>query len=341
MRYRFLKTGFALGVLMAIMASCNSNTKSEKKFDKAVTVSDSVVLITNEIEHDSSDYTLWKTRARLYLKRGNVDVAFRDINRALELNRTDPDLFIILSDLYFTIGKVDNSLSSIRKAIDLQPDNPAGYLKMARVKLILQKYPSATAFADKVIALNANNPEAYYIKAISSLEQKDSVKALTFMKIAANLDTAFFAANFNIAVVLDAMNDTIAGEYFKKSIQLKPDNTLARYSLGMFYQKQGKYDSALATYNRLIALHPDNAEAHFNKGFIYLTEWLDFEKAANEFNKAIEIKPDYTAAVYNLGRTYEVMGKKALAAEKYREAMKLTTNYPLAIDGLNRLENNR
>jgi len=68
---------------------------------------------------------------------------------------------------------------------------------------------------------------------------------------------------------------------------------------------------------------------------------LDFEQAVSEFDKAIEIKPDYTAAVYNLGRTYEVMGKKALAEEKYRKALKLTTNYPLAIDGLNRLENNR
>ena len=338
---RFIKSGLAFGVLIAFFAACNSSKKPERKFDKAVTVNDSIVLITHKIEHDSSDYALWKTRAGLYMKQGNVDVAFRDLNRALELNHSDPDLFIILSDLYFTIGKVDNSLSSIKKAIDLQPDNPAGYLKMARVKLILQKYPSATAFADKVIALDADNPEAYYIKAISSLEQKDSVKALTFMKVAAQLDTGFFAANFNIAVVLDAMHDTTAGEYFRKSIRLKPDNVLARYSLGMFYQKQGKFDSALATYDRLIKWHPDNAEAHFNKGFIYLTEQMNFEKAANEFNKAIEIKPDYTAAVYNLGRTYEVMGKKMLAEEKYREALKLTTNYPLAIEGLNRLENNR
>ncbi len=341
MTRRVLQSGLGWLFLVVIITACNSRKQSDKKFSKAVTVNDSIVLITHKIENDSLDYTLWKTRTRLYMKQGNVDVAFRDLNRALELNSTDPDLFIMLSDLYFTIGKVDNSLSSIKKAIDLQPDNPAGYLKMARVKLILQKYPSATAFADKVITLNADNPEAYYIKAISSLEQKDSVKAITFMKIAANLDSSFFAANFNIAVVLDAMHDTTAGEYYRKSIRLKPDNVLARYSLGMFYQKQGKFDSALITYDRLIERHPDNAEAHFNKGFIYLTEYMDFDKAAMEFNKAIEIKPDYTAAVYNLGRTYEVMGKVKPAEEKYREALKLTTNYPLAIDALNRLENNR
>jgi len=207
---RLIKSGLLFGIVIIFLISCNTTNKGEKKFDKAITVNDSVTLITNKIKQDSSDYTLWKTRAYLYLKKGNVDVAFRDLNKALELNNTDPGLFILLSDIYFTIGKVDNSLSSIRKAIKLQPDNPAGYLKMARIKLILQKYPSATTFADKVLSLDANNPEAYYIKAISSLEQKDSVQALTFMKVAANLDTSFFAANLNIAVVLDAMNDTTA-----------------------------------------------------------------------------------------------------------------------------------
>ncbi len=336
--YRFIKSGLLAGIIAILLIGCTGNNKTEKKFQKAVTVNDSVTLITAQIKHDSSDYTLWKTRAKLYLKQGKVDVAFRDMNRALELNNTDPDLFIVLSDLYFTIGKVNNSVSSIKKAIDLQPDNPLGYLKMARVKLMLQKYPSALAFADKVISMDANNPEAYYIKAISLLEQKDSVQALTFMKVASKLDTGFFAANFNIGVVLAAMHDTAAAQYLKKSIRIKPDNILARYSLGMFYQKQGKYNKALTVYDSLLARHPDNAEAHFNKGFIFLTEYLDFAKAVAEFNKAIEIKPDYTAAVYNLGRTYEAMGKNKQAVKKYREALKLTTNYPLAIEGINRLE---
>ena len=328
-----------LVVMVILMTSCGSNnSKSSKNLSKALSTNDSIALLTSEIQKDSAEYNLWKQRSILYLKNGSVDFAFRDVGKALDLNSEDPELYILLSDIYFTIGKVDNSLSAIKKAISLEPGNPEGYLKMASFKLILENYKQASAYADKVIAINPESANAYYIKAISSLGQKDTANAITLMKIAANLDTSFFAANLNLGIVLDARGDTSARSYFQKAVKIKPNNIIARYSLGMFYQKQKQFSRALKTYDELIELHPDNAEAHFNKGYIYLTEFLKFEQAEEEFKKAIEIKSDYTAAVFNLGRTYEIMGDTTLAKQKYREALKLTTNYSLAIEGLNRLE---
>ena len=189
------------GLLSAIIlfTSCGSNNSDSKEsFEKAISINDSITLLTHQIQKDSTNAELWKIRSELYLRNGNVDFSFRDLNQALELNNTDPDLFIHLADLYFTIGKVDNSLSAIKKAISLEPDNPESYLKMAGFQLILQRYPQATAYADKVIDLNPENAKAYYIKAISSLEQSDTANAIVTMKIAANLDTSFYAANFKI-----------------------------------------------------------------------------------------------------------------------------------------------
>jgi tetratricopeptide (TPR) repeat protein len=327
-----------LGMFMFLTSCGNSSNKSDKEYEHALNTDNSIQLLTEEIKQDSSNYDLWKKRASLYLEEGNVDFAFRDINRALELNKKDPALFLLLADVYFTIGKVENSLASIRKAISLAPDNQEGYMKMARVKLILRKYQSADSFADKVLTINPDNAEAYYIKGVSALEQRDSAGCIRLMKVAAALDTGFFAANLNLAVVLDAKNDASAVKYYKKAIEIKPDNMLALYSLAMLYQKEKQFKKALTAYDTLISRHPDNAEARFNKGYIFLTDYLEFEKAEQEFKKAIEIKPDYTEAVYNLGRVYEAMGDTAKAKEKYREALKLTTNYPMSIDALNRLE---
>ncbi len=336
---RFTIWIFGVLSMIAFFTSCNSNNGSKNNsFEKALSTNDSISLLTNEIKKDSADYSLWKNRAKLYLKRGNIDFAFRDLGKALDLNNSDPDLYILLSDIYFTIGKVDESFSSIKKAINLKPDNPDYYLKMAGFKLILESYKEAVSLADKALSLKPEDAKAYYIKAISALEQKDTAGAITLMKVAANYDTAFYAANFNLGVVLDAQHDTLAKVYFEKAIRNKPDDVIARYSLGLFYQKNGQFDKAFETYDELISLHPDNAAVYFNKGFIYLTEFLEFEKAKEQFEKAIEVKPDYTAAVYNLGRTYEVMGDTSMAIKKYREALHLTTNYPLAVDGLNRLE---
>ncbi|PLW94221.1 MAG: glycosyltransferase, partial [Marinilabiliales bacterium] len=60
--------------------------------------------------------------------------------------------------------------------------------------------------------------------------------------------------------------------------------------------------------------------------------------ASNAFQQALNIDPSYVEAVYNLGRTYEALGLREEAAIKYRQVLELHTNYPLAIEGLNRLK---
>jgi tetratricopeptide (TPR) repeat protein len=327
-------------IVLSFLSSCGGTKKKkdEVDFSRSVSVSDSVDLLTSQIKKDSSDAGLWKERAGLYLKKGNIDAAFRDLNSALELDKNDPELYILLADIYFAIGKEDNSLSAIKKAIDLDPKNPDYYLKMAKFKLMLQKYRTAEAFADKVISLDPENAQALYVKAIAALEQHDTIRALRMMKIATNLDTNFFAANLNVAVILDARDDSGAIKYYKRALRIKPDNLITEYSLAMFYQKQGNFKKALETYEHNVAIHPEHAQSYYNMGYIYLTEYLDYNKAVEMFGKAIEADPDYTEAVYNLGRTYEAMGDTVRAMEKYRQALKLTTNYQLAIDGLNRLE---
>ncbi|HDO27438.1 MAG TPA: tetratricopeptide repeat protein, partial [Bacteroidetes bacterium] len=67
-------------------------------------------------------------------------------------------------------------------------------------------------------------------------------------------------------------------------------------------------------------------------------EKQEFENAIDAFQQAIAIDPSYVEAVYNLGRTYEAMGQYDKAREQYKLALKLKSNYPLAIDGMNRLD---
>ena len=80
-----------------------------------------------------------------------------------------------------------------------------------------------------------------------------------------------------------------------------------------------------------------NKWAFYNKGYILLVEYELFDEAADAFQQALNIDPSFVDAVYNLGRTYEAQGLYEEAVVKYRQALELETNYPLAIDGLNRL----
>ena len=62
------------------------------------------------------------------------------------------------------------------------------------------------------------------------------------------------------------------------------------------------------------------------------------ESAAQAFRQVIDLNPANVRAVYNLGRAYEAMGRYEEARLQYRRSLKLLTNYPLAVQGLNRLD---
>ena len=57
-------------------------------------------------------------------------------------------------------------------------------------------------------------------------------------------------------------------------------------------------DAAIASYDQAIALKPDYAEAHCNRG-IALEELWQLDAAVANYDQAIAFKPDYAEAYWN------------------------------------------
>ena len=71
----------------------------------------------------------------------------------------------------------------------------------------------------------------------------------------------------------------------------------------------GRFDDALASYTKAIALKPDFAEAHSNLG-VTLQELGRLDDALASYNKAIALKPDYDEAYYNL--SFPIISRETL-----------------------------
>lgn len=334
---RFINVFLFVFVLSVIGCQSGGSDKTTDE-EKAVTVADSVEVLTSLISLDSANYQLFSKRSRLYLKKGQVDQAFRDLSYAIDMNPTDPELFILLGDIYFIIGKKDNCLSSYRKAAELDPESETPLLKLAETHLILKEYDQASSYISRTLLLNINNPVAYYLKGIQEVEIGDTVSALLDLKIAGNLDTTYYESFMQIGVLYNAMNDSLAIDYYKLALKAIPDEGRALFLLGVSYQNNNNFEQALETYQKITSLYPSNQFAFFNTGYIYMVEMMDFENAKEAFRRAIAIDPNYVDAVYNLGRIFEETGEYDLAKTQYRQALELETNYPLAIEGLNRLD---
>jgi len=81
--------------------------------------------------------------------------------------------------------------------------------------------------------------------------------------------------------------------------QEHPDDVRVLSSLGFLYAQQDRRRDALALFDRVAVLAPDNAEYAFNRGYL-LQELNDHGAAVEAFRRALEINSDHDRALYGL-----------------------------------------
>jgi len=91
----------------------------------------------------------------------------------------------------------------------------------------------------------------------------------------------------------------VALDFYRRMLELDPEDTLALASMGFQYAQLGRKRDALAMFERVAALKPGDAEAHSDLGFL-LQALGDHEAAMAAFRRALEANPDHDRAHYGL-----------------------------------------
>ncbi|GCL49493.1 tetratricopeptide repeat protein [Microcystis aeruginosa NIES-3804] len=94
---------------------------------------------------------------------------------------------------------------------------------------------------------------------------------------------------------------------------------------GVLYYNQQKYKLALDDYNKAIELNPNFAMAYYNRGVLYFNQ-KKYELALADCNKAIELNRNYADAYNNRGVLYRLQEKYELALADYSKAIDINPN---------------
>jgi protein O-mannosyl-transferase len=134
---------------------------------------------------------------------------------------------------------------------------------------------------------------------------------------------------------------------------------------GDYFLGEGDYGEAIASHQRLIATHPDDALAHYHLGFAYgmtgdrtreiaeyrqaaalgLRQWDlylnlgralleagNFDAASRVLITAVALGPERPESHYNLGLAYERRGMFAAAQDELQAALRLDPKQPDALN---------
>ena len=338
------KSLLSLGLLLALFA-CNNTPKTDptdtpKEPVAPVTVNEAIRLLTDSIAMDSTNARFYVSRARAYFATEQIGQAMVDINRSLQLDPNNVDTYLLLADVYYALGDQDNISSTLNKAVEINSLDPRPLVKLAELSFFQQNFNLAIGYVDKALGLSSYNPRAYFVKGMCYMAAKqDTVNALKNFQLASEQDANFYDPVEQISRIYAAQQLPYTVDYLRKAQQQFADQPTARYELALYLQSHGQPEEALLHYDTLLMLRPDNYIVLFNKGYVNYVYLENNEVALEYFNQALSANPNYLDAYYNKGRVLEQMGDYVQAMEIYKEVLKRQPDYSLAINAINRIQN--
>jgi tetratricopeptide (TPR) repeat protein len=143
------------------------------------------------------------------------------------------------------------------------------------------------------------------------------------------------AGSSDMNEVCDPTADYLLGiEDYPRSIEahlrliaVHPDDALAHYHLGFAYGMVGRHRDELAEYLDAVALGLKQWDLFLNLGRLYL-EHGEFHAATAAFTTAVILGPDHAEAHFNLALADERRGALGLAYDEIQTSLRLDADQP-------------
>ncbi len=181
-----------------------------------------------------------------------------------------------------------------------------------------------------------------YDRAMYFQKQKRFDEAAAAWRQVLATDAQDVLANGNLAVaLLAAGRREEASAQFRRTSEIKlrkavaenPANPAPHNALGLLALDAGRADNATAEFGKAIALQPNLASAHVNRGRALAAKG-DLDAALVELRHALELDARSAPVHYHLGLVLARQGQMGEAIAQWRQAVELDPKYAEARDSL-------
>ena len=223
--------------------------------------------------------------------------------------------WIALAQLAAAEKKYADGVILLGNVLSRDPQDFEGLLLKGRLKL--QQGDPAQAINDfeRMAKMFPQAPAVYYQLALAHLANNETDKAISNLSQAVNLNPKFADAILLLAEIqIRSGNAGPAIVSLEQLTQQQPQIMHARLLLADAYRAQDSLDSAVQIYRELEKAYPQNPQVPLLLGTAFLQQKKNTE-ARKEFDRALELAPDYLPALEQ-AVNLDLMEKQYAAAQQ-------------------------
>jgi tetratricopeptide (TPR) repeat protein len=259
-----------------------------------------------------------------YIDQHELKLANEAIEYALRIH---PDAFSIqqrLAQLYINQGLYYKSLKLLRNLHKIEPSNSTVCYLLGVVYCSLGEISRALNQFDSTEFMDLDEREDFYINAGTTLEQVGQYEfAIKYFKKAIQLNPENSTAIYEMAFCAEKLDYDIESiQYYKNYLYLDPYSKLAWTNLAAVYYKLEDYHSSVDAIEFAIAIDPAYSYSYFQKGLCEILS-KDYQKGIESLHHFLQMEPDDAEAYFYLGEAYLKIGKNMEALSHFRKVISI------------------
>ena len=267
-------------------------------------------------------------------QRGNLPVARDAIQQVLKVSPEHVPSLLLAGEIEYRARQFNQAQDYLRRAMKISPDLPYAQRLLAATYLRLGAPTRAVEVLQGPLSRGSKDPELMAVAGEAYLAVGDFPRAAEYFAQTAALDPKNAAARTRLGQVRFAEGDTEAAiRDLEAASALDPTVSPADLALIANLLRQKQFDQALAAAGRLEKKQPNNPLVYNLKGIVFLTK-RDLATARLNFERALQIQPDYLPAVSNLAQLDRLEKKPDTGRKRYEAILEKEPKNEQALLGL-------
>jgi tetratricopeptide (TPR) repeat protein len=275
--------------------------------------------------------------AHLYRSRNEPETSAIFFEKVLQMRPDDVPALIWLGEMRLLQSRPEAAEPLFTKALSLQPYVTAALSGLGRVALARKEYAQAATYLEEALTYDQPGSVVHYPLAMAyrGLGQLD--KAETHLRLRGHVEPvppdplmADLTGSLNSSVTYERLGVTAldkkewvaAAEYFRKGVELAPDNPSLRHRLGTALFMAGDGAAAEQAFEEVVRRSPDFAKARYSLGVLQFTTGRTID-AIVQLSAAVKNDPGYLEARVRLAEALRQDGRLEQSLSEYEHANRI------------------